>query len=145
MSVLVAAVMLYTLLIQPLTSGLENRRNSVMAKTDLLGWMHASAERIQRARGAGLTGTGKRGDRPAYVLLDKSIRNAGLSASADRIEPAGKGKLGARVQFSQVNFDTLVGMLGALQSQYGLIVVRANITQKANGLVSAQITLEDQQ
>ncbi len=140
---LVLAVSIYALLIQPLTSGLESRRISVAARSELLSWMRESATKLQRARGSGATSSGKRGDKAAYVLLDESIRKAGLSNAADRIEPAGKDKKGARVQFSQVDFDKLVRLLGALQSQYGLGISHANISRKDSGLVSARITLDD--
>jgi type II secretory pathway component PulM len=140
LAVSIAAVAIYVLLIQPFTSSLENRRATVTAKIELLLWMQESAAQLQRVRGS--VGTGKRSDKAAYVLLDDSIRKAGLSAAADRVEPAGKNKKGARMQFSQVDFDTLVGMLGGLQSQHGLSVTHASISQKSNGLVSARITLD---
>ena len=139
---LVLAVLIYAMLIQPLITGLENRRASVASRTDLLSWMSESAAKLQRVRGSGATNSGKRNDKAAYVLLDESIRNAGLSAAADRIEPAGKDKKGARVQFSQVDFDKLVRLLGTLQSQYGLGISHANISQKDGGMVSARITLD---
>ena len=139
---LTAAVAIYALVLQPFTNSLENRRVSVAAKDDLLQWMHESAAQLQRARGRIVTNAGKRSDRAAYVLLDESIRKAGLSSAADRVEPAGKKKKGARMQFSQVDFDTLVEMLGTLQSQHGLSVTHANISKKNSGLVSARITLE---
>ena len=142
LAVLITAVAIYALLIQPFTSSLENRRVTVGAKNDLLLWMQESAAQLQRARGSFGAGTGKRSDKAAYVLLDDSIRKAGLSAAADRVEPAGKDKKGARMQFSQVDFDTLIGMLGALQSQHGLSVTHANISKKNSGLVSARITLD---
>ena len=142
LAVSIAAVAIYALLIQPFTSSLENRRVTVAAKTDLLLWMQESAAQLQRVRGTVDPSTGKRSDRANYVLLDDSIRKAGLSTAADRVEPAGKDKKGARMQFSQVDFDTLIGMLGALQSQHGLSVTHANISKKNSGLVSARITLE---
>ena len=110
LAVSIAAVAMYALLIQPFANSLENRRDTVSAKNELLLWMQESAAQLQRVRGS--AGTGKRSDKAAYVLLDDSIRKAGLSTAADRVEPAGKDKKGARMQFSQVDFDTLMGKIG---------------------------------
>ena len=131
---------IYALLIYPLSNGLSNRRASVDGKKETLVWMQESVAKVRQFQGSG--GTITNSNKAAYVLLDEAIRNAGLSGTADRVEPAGQNKTGARVQFSQVEFDKLVRALGSLQAQYGLTVTIASISRKENGLVSARITLE---
>ncbi len=150
LAVLVLLAMIYVLLIHPLKTGLESRRVSVAAKQETLVWMQQSAAQVQRLRGS-VGGTGKPSNKAAYVLLDEAIRNAGLAQAAERVEPAGKDKKGARAQFSQVDFDKLVRTLSTLQAQHGLSVVSVNIGgsggngQGGNGLVSARVTLEYEQ
>jgi len=140
LTALVVIAMLYALLIRPLASGLGDRRVSVADKQNTLQWMRESAARVKSQGGSGATREASQ--QAAYVLLDQAIRKAGLSGAANRVEPAGKDKKGARVQFSQVDFDKLVRMLGTLQVQHGLSVTSANISRGDGGFVSARVTLE---
>lgn len=139
LAALVALVMCYALVIHPLKTGLDDRRASVAGKQRTLLWMEESAAKVMSLRRSG--GSNQSG-RPAYVLLDEAVRRAGLSGSADRIEPGGRDKKGARAQFSQVDFDKLVRALGELQAQHGLSVSSASFGRKEDGGASARITLE---
>lgn len=141
LGVLVALVAVYALVIHPLMTGLETRRLSVSAKQETLEYMRDSAAQVRRLRGSGASRS-TNSNKAAYVLLDEAIRAAGLSGAADRVEPAGRNKKGARVQFSQVDFDKLIRMLGTLQTRHGLGATIVTVSRKDGGLVSARVTLE---
>ena len=141
LTVLVLAVIFYAVLIHPLVTGLDDRRVRVNAAKEDVQFMLESAAKIKRAGGAGAT-QARPGNKAAYVLLDEAIRAAGLANAADRVEPAGRDKKGARAHFTQVDFDKLMRMLGTLQSKHGLGVTIANISRKDGGFVSARVTLE---
>jgi len=74
-----------------------------------------------------------------YILLDKAIKKAGIS-SPDRVTP--DGSQGARAQFSKVEFDKLVNVLGELENTYGLGVKTINLGRKDEGQVSARLSIE---
>jgi len=70
------------------------------------------------------------------------IEQAGVqlnSASAASGEPSGAN--GARVQFNEVEFDKLVGVLAELEL-YGLQVSTMTISRKNQGTVSARFNME---
>ncbi|MEM7208134.1 MAG: type II secretion system protein GspM [Pseudomonadota bacterium] len=140
LAALVVIVMVYALLIHPLATGLGDRRVSVAAKHETLQWMLESAAKV-KSQGGG-SSVRKNSNQAAYVLLDQEIRKAGISGAATRVEPAGKDKKGARVQFSEVDFDKLVRVLGSLQAQHGLSVTNANVSRRDGGVVSARVTVE---
>ena len=77
-------------------------------------------------------------DKAPYLLVDELIRKAGIKLP-ERVEPTGKD--GARVQFSEVEFDKLVSVIAELE-RYGLNVSTMNISRKANGIVSARFNME---
>jgi len=73
-------------------------------------------------------------------VIDERIRAGGLG-KPDRVEP--RGANGARVQFSEVEFDKLVVVLADLEL-HGLSVDTMNITRspKSTGMVSARFNME---
>ena len=52
------------------------------------------------------------------------------------------GDQGARAQFSNVEFDKLLRVLGGLEQTYGLAVKTINLSRKDAGQVSARLSLE---
>ena len=92
-----------------------------------------------RASG-GNTGAGQQltTDKAPYLLIDDIIRKAGIKLP-ERVEPTGKD--GARVQFSEVEFDKLVAVIAEIE-RYGLSVTTLNVSRKDNGIVSARFNME---
>ena len=80
----------------------------------------------------------KTSDKAPYLLIDQVIREAEMSLP-ERVEPSGAD--GARVQFNEVEFDKLVGVIAELEL-YGLQVSTMTISRKNQGTVSARFNME---
>lgn len=126
----------YLFIVSPLQSGLENRRQQVENKKDDLRYMVNSAELVSANGGAAPTGV-RQSTKAPYLLIDEIIRKAKIELP-ERVEPTGAD--GARVQFSEVNFDKLVQVIAELEL-YGLSLSTLNITAKNIGTVSARFTM----
>ena len=136
---LVALGLLYAILWNPVSTRLESRRGAIASKTETLEFMREAEGRIRAAGGAGAADAGARTtDQPPYLLVDRLIREAGMPPP-DRVEPAGDD--GARVQFSEVEFDRLVPVLAELEL-YGLTVTNMTLTRRKPGVVSARFDME---
>ena len=136
---LVALGLLYALLWHPVSSRIDARRTAIASKTETLEFMRRAEAEIRAAGGAGAGAGGARtSDQPPYLLVDRLIREAGVPPP-DRVEPAGED--GARVQFSEVEFDALVPVLAELEL-YGLEVTNMTLTRRKSGVVSARFNVE---
>jgi len=134
---LVVLGMLYALVWYPLQSRLESGRQAIESKTETLEFLQQGAARLV-ASGGGGGQEDLQSDKAPYLLIDEIIRKAGIS-QPERVEPNGAD--GARVQFSEVEFDRLVMVLAELE-RYGLEVANMTLTRKNEGTVSARFTME---
>jgi len=125
----------YLFIVEPLQSGLANQRQQVENKKDDLRYVVNSAATLKASAGAGNT-EALVSDKPPYLLIDQIIREAQLNLqSVDATGPDG-----ARVQFSEVEFDALVKVIAQLEA-YGLSVTTLNVSAKNPGTVSARFTM----
>ena len=137
--ILVGLGILYAVLWNPVSTRLETRRGAIESKTETLEFMRRAAAEIRAAGGAGAGAGGARtSDQAPYLLVDRLIREAGMPPP-DRVEPAGDD--GARVQFSEVEFDALVPVLAELEL-YGLSITNMTLTRRKPGVVSARFNME---
>lgn len=134
--------LLYTLLLDPLYVGLEERKSRVEGNTNSLAWMQTAA-----GEALSLKGTGGAGATPGtfdttqapLTAVARIFREAGLPAP-NRVDPV--GSKGARVQLAEISFDKLIPVLENLQRQAGLQVKSLNVNAQRPGVVSARISLE---
>jgi len=130
--------MLYVLVWHPLATGVEMRQQNISAAETNLQFMYEGQSRIRAAGGS----TGEQqlltSDKAPYLLIDEIIRKAGIKLP-ERVEPTGRN--GARVQFSEVEFDKLIAVIAELE-RYGLNVSSLNVSKKDNGIVSARFNME---
>jgi len=130
--------LLYTLVYKPLSTGIESRQTSIAAKQRDLDWM-----KQQRPSPAGNAGQALQAtDKAPYLLLDEAIKKARIS-TPERVTP--DGSKGARAQFSNVEFNKLLQVLGGLEQTYGISVKTINLSRKDVGEVSARLSLEASQ
>jgi type II secretory pathway component PulM len=128
--------LLYAFLWFPLNTKLASQRSAIATKTESLAFLEKGAVEI-KAMGSGSSIT-KQSNKAPYQLIDQVIRDAGVS-QPERVEPVGNDK--ARVQFSNVAFDKLVGVLAELEL-YSVVVDTVNLTRKnESGYVSARLTM----
>lgn len=136
--VLILFAMLYVLVWHPLTNAINTKEQNIAnSKKDLLYMVEGQA--LIRATG-GNTGSQQllTTDKAPYLLIDDIIRKAGIKLP-ERVEPTGRD--GARVQFSEVEFDKLVAVIAEIE-RYGLNVSTLNVSRKENGIVSARFNME---
>ena len=139
--VLVVLGLMYALLWYPMKNRLASAEQAIIAKSETLQFIEQGAARIRASGGAdsGESGQQREPTKQPYLLVDELIRKAGMKAP-DRLEPNGSN--GARIQFSEVEFDKLIVLLAELEL-YGLTVDTLNIGRKeAAGTVSARINME---
>lgn len=131
--------LLYAFVWHPMATGLNNNRTLINTKRDTLEQVEAAAARLKTLSPAG-NATIDDGGKAPYALIDERIRVASLG-NPDRVEP--RGENGARVQFSEVEFDKLVLVLAELE-KYGLSVDTLNISRsnRTAGMVSARFNME---
>lgn len=129
--------MLYALAWYPLTTRLAQTQQALVAKQETLQFIREAAVQL-RGASANASAAGKSSDKAPYLLIDQVIREASM-APPERVEPSGAD--GARVQFNEVEFDKLVGVLAELEL-YGLQVSTLTISRKNQGTVSARFNME---
>jgi len=132
--VLATLALLHAVLWYPVASRAESARGAIETKRELLAFVRDGGARIVASGG----GERLASDKAPYLLIDEVIRGAGI-APPDRVEPAGGD--GARVQFGEVEFDRLIGVLAELEL-YGLQVSNMTLTRRNPGTVSARFTME---
>jgi len=136
--VLCVAGLLYALLWYPVASRTDSARRAIDSKSETLAFVREGGARLVANGGAGAGAAQLSSDKAPYLLIDEVIREAGISPP-ERVEPAGGN--GARVQFSEVEFDRLVGVIAELEL-YGLSVSNMTLTRRSPGTVSARFTME---
>ncbi len=129
--------MLYALAWYPLTTRHAQTRQAIVAKQDTLQFIQSAAVQLQGAS-ASAQSVRKSSDKAPYLLIDQVIREAAMDPP-ERVEPSGSD--GARVQFAEVEFDKLVGVIAELEL-YGLQVSTMTISRKNQGTVSARFNME---
>ena len=129
---------LYLFAYEPLKNGISARQASVEAKQRDLSWMQQQKPVAAVAQGSAR----KPLDKAPYLLLDEAIKAAKIS-TPERVTP--DGSQGARAQFSNVEFNKLLQVLGDLEQTYGISVKTINLSRKDVGQVSARLSLETEQ
>jgi len=127
--------LVYLFAYEPLKNGISERQASVQAKQADLAWMQQQKPVTAVANGSAR----KPLDKAPYLLLDEAIKRAKIS-TPERVTP--DGSQGARAQFSKVEFNKLLQVLGGLEQTYGISVKTINLSRKDVGQVSARLSLE---
>ncbi|MFK7853205.1 MAG: type II secretion system protein GspM [Granulosicoccus sp.] len=136
LGVLTVAGLLYALAWHPLQTRYINIQQALVNKQETLTFIQRASPQLQASAGGGVQQ--KTSDKAPYLLIDQVIREARMDPP-ERVEPSGSN--GARVQFSEVEFDKLVGVLAELEL-YGLQVSTMTVSRKNQGTVSARFNME---
>lgn len=135
-AVLTIVSLLYALVWYPLQERQQRTEQALVTKQETLEFVRRAGARLRASGGSQVAG--KTSDKAPYLLIDEVIRQANLDPP-ERVEPSGAN--GARVQFGEVEFDKLVGVLAELEL-YGLQVATLTISRKNQGTVSARFNME---
>lgn len=133
--VLVGAV--FAFVWYPMSQNQIQAQQAITAKQEDLRFIEQAAVQLQGVS-TSRSSQRKTSDKAPYLLIDQVIREASMDPP-ERVEPSGAN--GARVQFNEVEFDKLVGVLAELE-QYGLSVTTMTISRKDKGMVSARFNME---
>jgi len=134
--VLTLVCLLYALVWYPMQTRKARTEQVLVSKQETLAFVQRA--RAQLGAASGNASAGKTSDKAPYLLIDEVIRQAKMDPP-ERVEPSGAN--GARVQFGEVEFDKLVGVLAELEL-YGLEVTTLTISRKNQGTVSARFNME---
>ncbi|HSQ69885.1 MAG TPA: type II secretion system protein M [Steroidobacteraceae bacterium] len=134
---LLAAALLYLLLIMPLDGVHRRLESRVERKSADLAWMKQAAPQVAAAAAAGPAPSSTES---LVVLVDRSARAAGLGSAVRDQSPS--GARGLRLRLEGAPFDVVVAWLASLREQHGVEVESASVdSTPAPGLVNASITL----
>jgi general secretion pathway protein M len=76
------------------------------------------------------------------TLVDRTVKQAGLSEALKRVEPDGESKV--KVRLENAVFDATVGWLESMQQRYSIRVESISIDAQDNpGTVNIRLTLSE--
>ncbi len=139
-ALIVAAVLLYSAVWQPLDREVGRLRSAVTKQEADLAWMRRAATQIKTLQAGAGTHRGQGASQSLLSLVDSSSRSAGLNQVIRRLEPQGADQV--QVWVEGASFDDLARWLVQLRRQAGIEVALASVTRQGTpGLVNARLTL----
>ncbi len=138
---LIMVTLFYLIVWEPIHIGLETEQQKQHSQKEILLWMQQAAVEVRVLRSSGNRSTVRDKNKPATLVIEQTINNAGLKPSVSKIESSGKN--GARVVLNDAPFNQILVWLNTLATHNGIQVVSANI-ERANkpGRANARLTLE---
>ncbi len=137
-AIFVLLALFYLLVVDPLYSGVSERRASITEKQALLGWMEVQAAALPKA---GASKRGARGNSSPMVTFGRAVTTAKLDPYLKETRPSGDN--GVRARFEGAPFDQLIQLIGQLNSQNSLEISTAAVERtRDQGTIDARITLE---
>lgn len=135
--VILVVFVLYAAVVSPYVHHRQMLNAELQSQRSLIAWMRPAAARLESLRGS------QRAPLPGGSLLsaiNSSAASAGLGSALQQAQTAGDGAV--RVQFTGVNFDSLMRWLVTLQQTYGVLASDATVTRTSGpGLVDASLAL----
>ncbi len=136
--VVVALVLLYTLVWDPVASSVSRLEQSVSTERRQLLWMQNASQEILALRRSGGSGATTQRNVSLITAVESSAKRGGVRQQVTRMEPQGAKKI--TVELKKVNFDRLVGWIESLSRQYGATVAQFSASKTdAPGLVDARV------
>lgn len=134
---LVVLVAIYSLGLAPLYKAVNDRSASVTKKQDDLAWMQSVVAQLQSLGAAQPVNNSAES---LVVVIANTASRGNVANALTGQTPNGPNSV--RVRLEGVNFDALVGWLGALQQEYGIRVDAADINRAGQaGQVNTSLTL----
>ena len=140
-SALLLITVFYLIIWEPLHLGLEDEQQKMHSQQEILSWMQQAANEVKTLRTSGSSSTIRDKNKPTTLVIEQTIKNAGLKPSVKKIESSGSN--GARVTLNNASFNQILVWLNTLATHNGILVASANIerAEKA-GLTNARLTFE---
>ena len=137
---LIFITLFYLVIWEPLHTGLNTEQQKQQSQKEILLWMQNAAVEVKQLRSSGGV-TIRDKNKPATLVIEQTVTNAGLKPSVKKIESSGKN--GARVTLSEASFNQTMIWLNTLSKHNGIQVISANIERSDKlGRANARLTLE---
>ncbi len=138
---LIFITLFYLVIWEPVHVGLKAEQQKQQSQQEILLWMQQAAAEVKTLRVAGSRSTVRDQSKPATLLIEQAINNAGLKPYLNKIESSGKDS--ARVTLNDAAFNQILVWLNTLATHNGIQVVSANIERAGKpGRANARLTLE---
>lgn len=137
-AIALALILIYVLIIDPVSSELTRLRDSVATQQEELGWMRQAAVEVKSLMGTTPRASGRSGQ-SAMSAIDAAARKYGLGKALKQLSPnAGK----VRVRLEGAGFDAMLQWLGELSEKQGIGVDTLTMERLPDpGLVNATVVL----
>lgn len=138
---IILITLFYLLVWEPIHLGLDSELQKKKIQTENMIWMQEAASEVLKLRSAGNRSVIRDANKPATLVIEQSINNAGLKDSVTKIESSGKS--GARVTLNEVSFNQMLVWMNTLATHNGIHIVSANIERASKqGRANARLTFE---
>jgi len=132
-------ILIYAVIIDPISSELSRLRESVAVQQEELAWMHQAAVEVKGLMAGGPQRSTGHNGQSAMSAIDAAARKYGLGKALKQLSPNG-GKV--RVRLEAAAFDAMLQWLGELGEKRGIGVDSLNMERLADpGLVNATVVL----
>jgi general secretion pathway protein M len=138
---LIIITLFYLVVWEPVHLGLRAEQKKQQSQQEILLWMQQAATEVNTQRASGNRATVRDKNKPITLVIEQSIKNAGLRSSVKKIESSGNNS--ARVSLNEAPFNQVLVWLNTLATHDGINVVSANI-ERSNiaGRADARLTFE---
>jgi len=138
---LIIATLFYLMIWEPIQLGLQHEQQKQQSQQEIKSWMQQSAAEVKALRSTGGKSFVKDNNKPVSLVIETTIRNAGLKVSVNKIESSGKNS--SRVILKNAPFNQIMVWLNTLATHKGINVVSANFERSdKTGLADARLSFE---
>lgn len=137
---LLLAFLYFSLVIEPLQSGIAQRQQRLANEIELSGWLASVAPEVQQLRRSSGSGNVSKGG-SLLSVVDQTSKAAGLGKSITRLQPEGDAEV--RAWLDAAPFNETLRWLRTLESTYGVEIAELSFNRDSQpGMVKARITLK---
>jgi len=137
---LLVILVLYGLVWRPISGHVDMLQQRVIGQRDTLQYMHTAAQRVKELRQQQSSVNRGGNNQSLLALVDRTVKQAGLTRELKRVEPDGSNKV--KVRLEGAGFDAMIGWLESLQLRYGVRIDNISVdAQDSPGSVNVRLTL----
>ncbi len=141
MGIAVFVTLFYLAIWEPLHIKMQTEQQKKQSQSEILMWMQQASNEAKALRSSGSQSTIRDKNKPTTLVVEQTIKNAGLKPSVSKIESSGKN--GARVTLNEASFNQVLIWLNTLSKHNGIQVASANIERGDKpGRANVRLTLE---
>ncbi len=140
-AMVILTTLFYLIAWEPVHVGMQAEQQKQQSQKEILVWMQQAATEARSLRSSGSRNIIRDKNKPITLVIEQTIKNAGLKPSVNKIESS--GNKGARVTLNDASFNQILVWLNTLATHNGIQVVSANIERSGKpGKANARLTFE---